>query len=300
MKKILIIGSKGFIGRKALSFFSAKENTLCFGCDVVVDYEAENYFLIHAGNSNYNSIFQKEEFDLCINCSGAASVPDSLKNPMRDFNLNTHNVFKILNAIKEFSPDCQFINLSSAAVYGNPDTLPIKESQSLNPVSPYGRHKLMSEMICQMFFDFYQLKTKSLRIFSAYGEGLKKQLFWDLHKKAKSGNEISLFGSGQESRDFIHVDDVIHIIDLFSLNGLFDGGSVNVANGKEIFIKDAVMEYFSNFQTTIDYSFSGSNRKGDPINWVADINELQQIGYKQSVDFKNGLNKFYNWVEQSA
>ncbi len=298
--KILVIGSKGFIGKKALTFFSNKENTLCYGCDVVVDYEAENYFLIDAGNSNYNTIFQNEEFDLCINCSGAASVPDSLKNPMRDFNLNTHNVFKILNSIKDFNPTCQFINLSSAAVYGNPDTLPIKENQSLNPVSPYGRHKLMSEMICQMFFDFYHLKTKSLRIFSAYGEGLRKQLFWDLHKKANSGKEISLFGSGKESRDFIHVDDIINIIDLFSLNGSFNGRSINVANGKEIFIKDAVMEYFSNFKNSIDYSFSGSNRKGDPINWVADIKELQQIGYKQSVDFKHGLNKYYNWVEQNA
>ncbi len=300
MKKILIIGSKGFIGRKALIYFSRKQNTSVFGCDVIVDYEAQNYFLIHAGNSDYNAIFQKEEFDICINCSGAASVPDSLKDPMRDFNLNTHNVFKILNAIKNFNPACQFINLSSAAVYGNPDTLPIRESQSLSPVSPYGRHKLMSEMVCKMFFDFYQIKTKSLRIFSAYGEGLKKQLFWDLHKKATSGKEISLFGSGNESRDFIHVNDVIYIIDLFSENGLFDGAAINVANGKEVFIKDAVQQYFSNFVSPIDYSFSGSNRKGDPVNWVADIQKLEKIGYKQTMNFKDGLNKYFNWAEQSV
>jgi UDP-glucose 4-epimerase len=163
--KILIIGSKGFIGQYLISYFSGIGNEV-WGADVVTDYvNTEKYFLIDASNSDFSSVFQKIVYDLCINCSGAASVPESLNNPIRDYYLNTVNVFKMLEAIKNFQPDCRFINLSSAAVYGNPKQLPVKEDSITNPLSPYGAHKLQSEQICKEFHDFYNINTCSLRIF---------------------------------------------------------------------------------------------------------------------------------------
>ena len=189
--KILIIGSRGFIGHHLFSYFSEKGNEV-WGTDVVDDYiNKERYFLIDASNSDYSSVFQSAEFDLCVNCSGAANVPESLKNPLRDYYLNTVNVFKILEAIRKFQPACKFINLSSAAVYGNPKQMPVKEDARPDPLSPYGFHKLQAEQICKEFYDFYNIRTCSLRIFSVYGPGLKKQLFWDLYNKAKKG--VSLF-----------------------------------------------------------------------------------------------------------
>lgn len=296
MNKILIIGSKGFIGKKTMAYFRAQEETSVWGCDVVVDYNEEQYFLIDATNSNYHTIFEQQSFDLCVNCSGAASVPASLKNPLRDYTLNTSNVFKVLDAIRQHAPTCKFINLSSAAVYGNPERLPIQESQSLNPVSPYGRHKLMAEQICQEFYSHYQIPTCSLRIFSAYGEGLRKQLFWDLFKKAKN-QPVSLFGTGDESRDFIHVDDIVQIIALVAEKATFDGANINVANGEESMIKDAAAGFYSNFEQSIDYHFSGTERKGDPSNWVADISEIKKLGYQQQVMFLDGLKRYYEWAK---
>ena len=191
--KILIIGSRGFIGHYLFSYFSEKGNEV-WGTDVVDDYiNKERYFLIDASNSDYSSVFQSAEFDLCVNCSGAANVPESLKNPLRDYYLNTVNVFKMLEAIRKFQPACKFINLSSAAVYGNPKQMPVKEDARPDPLSPYGFHKLQAEQICKEFYDFYDIRTCSLRIFSVYGPGLKKQLFWDLYNKAKKGVPFSLF-----------------------------------------------------------------------------------------------------------
>ncbi|MCD5380377.1 NAD-dependent epimerase/dehydratase family protein [Candidatus Gracilibacteria bacterium] len=299
MRKILIIGSKGFIGTKAMNYFASQKDVKIYGCDVVVDYESENYFLIDSSTS-FDKIFRSELFDVCINCSGAASVPDSIKNPMRDFELNTHNVFKILNAIKDYNPQCKFVNLSSAAVYGNPEELPIRENQTLNPVSPYGRHKLMAEIICKEFSDHFDISTVSLRIFSAYGEGLKKQLFWDLYKKVVQNKEISLFGTGEESRDFIHVDDLIQTIALVILHAGFKGEAINIANGEEIYINDAVRLFYQNFSESIDFVFSGSERKGDPSNWVADISLIRSFGYKQTVDFEQGLERYYKWAERKG
>ena len=294
---ILVIGSKGFIGQH-LKKFLISNNHHVWGADVVVDYaHPEQYFLIDASNADYHSIFQKTTFDLCINCSGAASVPDSLQHPLRDYNLNTANVFKLLDAIRLYQPACKFINLSSAAVYGNPQMLPIKESAVKAPVSPYGIHKLMSEKICEEFFRFFGIATCSLRIFSAYGEGLKKQLFWDLFQKTKSADKISLFGTGKESRDFIYINDLVQAIYLVAQHIDFRGQAINIANGEEILIETCVKTFYDFFDRPVHCQFMGYARAGDPNNWVADILNLQQIGYQQQYPLAKGLKRYYEWIK---
>ncbi len=297
--KAIIIGSKGFIGQNLLQHLKSKGHDV-WGADVIVDYaNSERYFLIDASNSDFNSIFQREKYDVCFNCSGAASVPDSIINPLRDYYLNTVNVFKLLEAIRNFQPDCRFMNLSSAAVYGDPQHLPVKEAATPNPLSPYGIHKLHAEKICKEYYEFYNIKTCSLRIFSAYGIGLQKQLFWDLYKKAKSGIPFKLYGTGNESRDFIYISDLVKAIELVSELATFEADVINIANGNEIRIKDAVSIFFSLFKSDINYSFSGDNREGDPANWVADISRLISFGYKPSIDMYTGLGKYYGWIKVS-
>lgn len=298
--KVIIIGSKGFIGQNLLNYLSGKGHEV-WGADVVTDYvNKEQYFLIDASNSDYRSVFQHLIYDLCVNCSGAASVPESIVNPMRDYYLNTVNVFKILEAINKFQPDCRFINLSSAAVYGNPQHLPVKETARPNPLSPYGIHKLQAEQICKEFYDFYNIKTCSLRIFSVYGIGLQKQLFWDLFRKAKTGIPFELYGTGNESRDFINIMDLVKAIELVSEYSSFKADVINIANAEEIAIKDAVSVFFNFFKSDIAYSFSGEIREGDPLNWVADISKLISFGYEPSVDINIGLKKYYEWINLSS
>mgnify|MGYP006089099107 CR=1 FL=1 len=296
--KILIIGSKGFIGSHCVEYFSADNEV--FECDVVQDYNKKNYFLVDATNADYSDLFQKQEFDVCINCSGAASVPDSITNPQRDFVLNTYNVFKQLDAIRKHNPTCRYINLSSAAIYGNPEELPIIESQKCAPISPYGKHKQMAEDICKEFYEDFAIKTCSLRIFSAYGPGLKKQLFWDLHQKTKAPSQIQLYGTGNESRDFIYVSDLVMAIECVIEKAKFDAEIINVANGKELLIKNAVEVFYEVYDNSINFAFGGEKRKGDPNNWVADITQLQNLGYMPSVSLTEGLNKYTEWLKENG
>lgn len=293
--KVIVIGSKGFIGQHLCHFFRERGAEV-WGADVVVDYvNTETYYLIDSSNSDFSSVFKQQKFDLCVNCSGAASVPASLKNPVRDFYLNTVNVFKLLEAIRNEQSNCRFINLSSAAVYGNPESLPVSESAVPDPLSPYGIHKFQSEQICHEFYEFHQVPTCSLRIFSVYGPGLQKQLFWDLLQKANSGKAFALFGTGMESRDFIFVSDLVRVIELVYTHSNFKADVINVANGEEVLIKDAVSVFFSFFDEEISYSFSGDSRKGDPVNWKADISKLRSFGYQPSVDMPSGLEAYYNY-----
>ncbi len=296
--KVLIIGSEGFIG-KHLHRYMKDQGHEVWGADVVTRYaDQEKYFLVDASNSDFTSVFRHCQYDLCVNCSGAASVPESLKNPIRDYFLNTVNVFKLLDAIRNEQSHCRFINLSSAAVYGNPDQLPVSEVAIPNPLSPYGIHKLQSEQICREFYEFHKIPTCSLRIFSVYGPGLQKQLFWDLMKKARSGEAFSLFGTGRESRDFIFVSDLVRVIELVNEHSAFEADVINVANGEEVFIQDAVSVFFSFFDEEISYSFSGDSRKGDPVNWKADISKLRSFGYQAEIDMPGGLEAYYNYNNQ--
>jgi UDP-glucose 4-epimerase len=294
--KILVIGSKGFIGSHLCSYLRSQSENEIWECDVMVDYGNDCYFQIDSTNADYHSIFERHTFSHCINCSGAASVPDSLVNPVRDFTLNTYNVVKVLDAIRQYSPGCKFINLSSAAVYGNPETLPIPESLTLSPISPYGIHKLQAEQICLSYYNFFNIRTCSLRIFSAFGRGLKKQLFWDIYQKVKKVSNLELFGTGQETRDFIHVLDVCRAIALCMVHAPFEGEAINIGNGEAVEIQDAVGLLIRNFPTTKTVNFNHQVKKGDPLFWTADVTLLKSMGYKQEVSLAEGLKDYYLWV----
>ena len=265
---------------------------------MVLDYNTSHYFSIDAVDSDFLGIFEQREYDVCINCSGAANVPFSLDKPFNDFKLNTLNVFKLLEAIRKHSPKCKFITMSSAAVYGNPEQLPIVESQMKKPVSPYGFHKSMAENICEEYSRFWNIQTCSLRIFSAYGPRLKKQLFWDLFHKIKDQEHPTLWGTGRESRDFIYISDIVRIIELAITHSDFNGEMVNVANGKQITISEVAETVRQVSGTKKLISFNGAERKGDPINWEANIDIIKSWVYEPRVDLENGVKMYFEWLQE--
>lgn len=294
LHKVIIIGSKGFIGQHLVTYLK-KFNLEVWGCDIITE-NSPKYFSINTENTSFDDVF-KEGFDVCINCSGAANVPASIKNPLHDFTLNTLNVFKMLDSIKNFSSHCKFVNLSSAAVYGNPELLPISEECPLKPVSPYGWHKLQSENICREFYENFGIKTISLRIFSAFGEGLRKQLLWDVYQKSQKSKNIEFWGTGNETRDFIYIKDLLSAIKLIVDNSVFDGSAINIANGNEVYIKNVISTTLQCLHWDGKYSFMGQNRKGDPTRWVADITKLKSLGYKQQYSFKEGVENYSKWLK---
>ena len=295
--KILVIGSKGFIGSACYNYFKNQPGYEVYGADVVVEYDDPNYFLIDAINADFKKVFHKQQFNWCINCAGAASVPESFNNPERDYLLNVHHVVSILNAIKEGNGNCRLIQLSSAAVYGNPQMLPIAESHALNPLSPYGVHKKQAEELCQLYHDHFSLNVHIFRVFSAYGAGLKKQLFWDLYKKSQTQTNITLFGTGNETREFIHVIDIVNATNLF-INADKPGFSItNIANNNTITITTAAETFLKYIGFSGGLSFTGTNRVGDPLYWQADNSLLISLGYQQKVNFDDGINTYCKWLK---
>lgn len=295
--KILIIGSKGFIGSYCQRYFNSI-GYIVFSADIYTDKSTSNYFELSKIETNFSEIFKISQPDFCINCSGSASVPDSYKNPEQDFNLNTSNVYKILNAIRNHSSQTKFINLSSAAVYGNPKYLPIDENHPTNPISVYGHNKLLAEQICTQFSKIYGIQTCSVRIFSAYGIGLKKQIFWDLFQKFSANPVITLMGNASDSRDFIHVHDLVIALHNILITKNLEHTVVNVASGEETTIGKIAEIYKNFFGQSYSYSFDGVVPMGYPTNWCADTSFLKKMGFGIVCKFENEIIKFLEWAEK--
>lgn len=292
---ILIIGSEGFIGSHLLHYFLSSKNYV-ITADIINKSKTSSYYLLDSRSPDFSIIFNENKIDICINCSGAASVPQSYTNTLFDFNLNTGNVINILETIKLMQPNCKFINLSSAAVYGNPKKIPISEQEEIKPISPYGYHKYLAEKVLEEYRTFWNIQTYSLRIFSAYGNGLKKQLIYDICNKVKNDDAIHLFGTGNETRDFIHITDICRAINLV-INSYLSDDKINIANGRQITTKhiaELVLQAYDSNKTII---FNNSTREGDPLFWEADINLLKKIGYTQSISINDGIKDYVEWIK---
>ena len=297
-KKVLITGASGFIGSKLLEKFKREEYDV-IGWDRN-DTNINGILVKKVDMSTKDSIVAallKCNPDIVIHCAGSADVGKSVANPEMDYEGNVTLTHNLLFAIHKCGLEKKrFVFLSSAGVYGNPTSLPITEDMPVNPLSPYALHKVMCEDMCCYFKNNYVADIKIARIFSAYGAGLRKQIFWDMHNKAINTGRLDMFGTGNESRDYIHVRDVVQALFLIATTDSVEM-VFNVANGEEITIRQAT-QWFAEI-VDIDkekISFNGYAREGDPINWRADNSKIKQLGYKKSVDMIEGLQDYIEWV----
>jgi UDP-glucose 4-epimerase len=297
---VIILGSQGFIGSHLVAHSISKGHTVT-GCDLVGEVgKGYRYQKISVLSADFDTLFSSEQFDVCINASGSGNVPYSINHPLSDFEANTIVVAKALDTIRKYQSSCRYVHISSAAVYGNPLALPVNEDMPLHPLSPYGWNKLMSEMLCREYHQLYGLRVIVLRPFSVYGNGLKKQLFWDICAKLQKEDESCLYGTGNESRDFIHVTDLVGLIDILIRNSTADFDVYNAASGIESTIRNVadVFEEYYNGKKKI--SFSGERRAGDPVNWRADIQKVGAVGFKPSVDLGDGIRQYAAWYNSTV
>jgi UDP-glucose 4-epimerase len=273
------------------------KNYLVTGVDIFDKFPVGyHYVKMSLLGDDLDKYLYHNNFDFVINCSGSGNVAFSIKHSLTDFDLNTRSVKFILEAIRRNIPDAKYIHLSSAAVYGMPEILPLKETAKLKPISPYGYHKLMSEIICEEYNVLHGISISIVRPFSVYGPGLRKQLLWDIYQKGKLSNEVELWGSGEETRDFIFVEDLAKAIFLVANTNQRDLQLYNLANGVSVTIKIIAEKLFHALRWNRQLSFNGFTREGDPRFWQADINRLSALSYLPDVDLTTGLEQTGKWL----
>ncbi|MBL0104496.1 MAG: NAD-dependent epimerase/dehydratase family protein [Bacteroidetes bacterium] len=296
--KFLIIGSGGFIGSHLVEYFSTNPENSISGCDVRPNPLHPDFTVVDKFESDYESIFSKTQYDVCIYAGGNGSVPYSIENPEHDFHLNTYTLSRVLTAIRKFQRSCKFLHISSAAVYGSPKSLPITEQSPVQPLSPYGWHKYLSETLCREYHSLYKIPTLSMRVFSVYGERLQKQIFWDIYQKMLTSDSITLFGTGKESRDFINIRDFVRAVELIINKASFQGEVINVASGIETTIEEASTIMCRLYNSKININFNQETKPGDPTNWRADTGILKQFGFTPLTSLEQGLEKYVQWLKE--
>lgn len=303
-KRIVVTGAGGFLGSHCCSHFLS-EGHQTWACGRLLSVASsqgiwpgtQELLEIDLPSPRFARMIASIQPDLLVHCASSASVPQSMKDPLSDLRQSTLIYGEILEAVRCESPATTVAFLSSAAVYGQPKQLPTSEEEPLRPISPYGFHKWMCELLSREYAEVYGIKTLNLRIFSAYGERLFKQVVFDILTKLHTpGQDLSeLHGTGDETRDFLHAQDIARAVLRLFESGR--SGTFNLASGKPTSIRTLAGMLVERSIGSKTIRFRGESRPGDPDRWCADVSKLQSIGFQPSISLAEGLDRTTRWFE---
>jgi UDP-glucose 4-epimerase len=296
MPTVVVTGAAGFLGSYILRELIARSWRVV-GTDRTGSRDLR---ILDLPSPELAPLLQKLRPEVIVHAAGPASVPRSLADPAADFRESMLPLLNVLDAIRQTGLSCRVVYLSSAAVYGNPAGLPVSESHPAAPISPSGYHKWMGEKLIEEYHRVYGLGGCSVRIFSAYGRGLRRQVLWDAAWKILRGPVAELIGTGRESRDFVHASDVARGIAAVVEHGAFESEVYNLGSGRETSIAELAHLLAGALGRQANFTFSGSARTGDPARWYADITRLSRLGYEPQVDLRDGVADFAAWVVEQT
>lgn len=298
MKTVLVTGAAGFLGRHAARAWSRQGYEvvgLGHGSWTESEWRAWGLSRWHAGNVDLESLMALGQTpDLVMHGAGSGSVGFSMTHPAEDFARSVGTLLSTLEFVRLKAPGARVVLPSSAAVYGRVDRTPIPVDAPLRPISPYGIHKLMAEDLCRSYAAHFGLSIAILRFFSLYGPGLHKQLLWDACERFNRG-EASFGGTGQEIRDWLHVEDAAGLALIAAQQA---GASCPVANGGTgtgLRVCDVLEMLRRSFSQAPPLGFDGGGRPGDPEVYEANIREARAWGWRAQIAHREGIESYADW-----
>jgi UDP-glucose 4-epimerase len=303
VKKVLITGAGGFIGRHAAKLFS-REGWHVTGIDEAPfetgDRQGWGIAQWHTSAVSLDALTSYAgDPEVILHCAGSGVVGYSMAHPYEDYQRNVDTTVAVLEFARLHVPGARILYPSSAAVYGAAERMPIGEGDELKPITPYGVHKKVAEDLCRSYAQHFGLSVALIRFFSVYGKGLRKQLLWDACSKISS-NDYSFWGSGTEVRDLVHIEDAVRLIMTLVDHASPQCPVVNGASGVGIEIRDVLSEIFRCLGKTDSPVFSGLRRSGDPLRYVADISRAASYGWKPEWDWRRGIGEYVEWFRANA
>lgn len=316
MNLYLVTGGAGFIGSNIVeellfqgervrildNFSTGKRDNLNLVKDSLQAANKSNYIdnleIIEGDIRSYHIVREAvEDVEFILHQAALPSVPRSVKDPLTTNEVNVVGTLNILNAAKE-SRVKRIVYASSSSVYGDLEILPKTEDMLPKPLSPYAVSKLAGEKYCQVFTMLYGLETVALRYFNVFGprQDPSSQYSAVIPKfinQIKDGQAPTVYGDGEQSRDFTFVKNVVEANLLACKEGLEDlsGEVFNVAFGKRITINELVHTINKILEVDISPHYV-DQRPGDVKHSLANIGKARQfLRYEPKVDFYEGLRK---------
>jgi UDP-glucose 4-epimerase len=232
----------------------------------------------------------------------AASVGNarSIERPVEDSEINVIGTLRVLEAARQAGVR-KIVHSSSAGIFGELKTLPIREDHPAEPDSPYGASKLAAEKLCLTYGKLYNLEVVCLRYFNVYGINQRYDAYGNVipifaHRMLQ-GIGLTIFGDGEQTRDFVNVRDVA-VANYQSAMAKGVSGAFNIGSEERITINRLarLMGEVAGIPMVIEY---GPARSGDVRHSLADISAARQVfGYKPSVDLVEGLAEYIQWAKE--
>jgi nucleoside-diphosphate-sugar epimerase len=237
--------------------------------------------------------------DYVIHLAAQTSVPRSIKDPLETNLINVNGTLNILVAARDAKVK-RVVFACSCAVYGKTSALPISESAALDPISPYGISKQLGEAYGRVFHDLYGLEFISLRYFNVFGPRQDPGSPYSgvlsvFNENLLKGTEPIIYGDGEQSRDFVYVENVVQAISLASeiKSGPFQAINVGTGNRHTLNQTLALLEKITGRPA---HATHAPARDGDIRDSQADIRLAKvALGYDPRVTFEEGLKRTWEW-----
>jgi len=307
VRRVLVTGGFGFIGSHTVDALLSKGydvgvmDNLSTGRSSNLKAKVET----HIGDIlDYDSVEKVVRgYDAVIHEAALVSVARSVEDPMTSSMVNIEGTLRLLRASVRAKVK-RFVNASSSAVYGESQVLPKAETMNTEPMSPYAVSKLAAENYCTAFARVHGLRTVSLRYFNVYGPrqryGQYSGVIPAFVRQVAKNEPPTIYGDGEQSRDFVYVEDVVRA-NVLALEHEIQGGEVfNIATGLPVTI---------NRLASLIVEFEGKKglepvhlppRAGDIRHSYADTKRAEKsLGYSPVFSIEEGLSRVIEWMREN-
>jgi UDP-glucose 4-epimerase len=279
--KIIVTGSAGYLGSRCVSYFEAQGHEL-LPIDIKTQDGAASVDL--SAESKAMDLFTRFRPDLVLHLAAIAAIPACEDDPVGCWRNNVETTFSVAKAAQNVG--AQLVFFSSAAVYGTPDRLPTPTTDPTRPTNLYGISKATGELVVRAYCE----RSIVLRLFNIYGGRCERSyVLPDLIRKLQTSSpKVQLSGTGEESRDFLHISDLMRLMDRATAGP--DGAIYNAGTGTTTTIRSAA-SHLARLMGRGDaqFEFTGPRKKDFRINW-ADVSEGNvPQGWAPKVSLEEGL-----------
>jgi UDP-glucose 4-epimerase len=295
--RIAITGASGQLGSYILDIASGTHQIV--GIDIVgTKHPAHRPYMIKADIRDREAMVEAfQACDAVIHCAAQVSVVNSVKDPLNDLSQNVEGTINLLRSAAACGVG-KFVYISSAAAYGNPIRIPIDEKHPLDPISPYGASKMSAEQYCRVFavtenlpyvvvrpFNFYSPRADPK---SPYSGVITKFVEW-----AERGEPLLVEGDGDQTRDFIHAEDVTRMVLLAATSDVANV-TLNCGSGHGTSINELARTVVDASDRSIEVRHIAP-RVGDIRHSVSDMSLAESLlGFETQVSLKHGIKAFFD------